>query len=122
MVQKKFNQSISNSIEWNNSRLICIAGDFTKYDSHAIQQINRNIELICYKKFQKLLLFDLINAKSELKEKTETTKEKKSTTDIIIHPTVADRLAQYSKELQERYENLKIFILGNLKKVKQNDI
>ena len=111
MVQKKFNQSILDSIEWNNSRLICLADDFTKYDSHTIQQINRNIEIIRYKKFQDLLLFDLINAKSEQKEKTETTKEKKSTTDII-HPTLADRLVQCSKELQERYENLKIFILS----------
>ena len=111
MVQKKYGQSISDSIEWNNSRLICIAGDYTKYDSHAIQQINRNIELIRYKKFKDLLLFDLINAKSEQKDKSDISKEKKST-NVITHHTVSTRLVQCSKELQDRYENLKNFILS----------
>jgi len=27
------------TIEWGSPRLICIAGDFTKYDQHAIQQM-----------------------------------------------------------------------------------
>ena len=111
LVQKKFGQSISDSIEWINSRLICIAGDFTKYDSHAIQQINRNIELIRYKKFKDLLLFDLINAVSEHKEKPIIKPGRKSRRGVL-RPKVSDRLVQCSKELQERYENLKIFILS----------
>jgi|SRR5690554_131114 len=113
IVQKKLGQKISDSIEWNNSRLICIAGDFTKYDSHAIQQINRNIELIRYKKFKDLILFDLINAKSEqkVKDKSEVTQSNKSRTGVS-RPTVSDRLLQCSKELQERYENLKTFIMN----------
>ena len=41
----------------------CIAGDFTKYDEHAVKQINRNIELIRYKKFgDDTLLFELVNS------------------------------------------------------------
>lgn len=43
--------------------LICIASDFTKYDSHAGQQINRTIELIRYNKFGgALLLLELVHA------------------------------------------------------------
>lgn len=57
LVMNKFDKKTSESIEWENARLICIAGDYTKYDSYAVQQINRNIELIRYKKFEDLLLF-----------------------------------------------------------------
>src|SRR5689334_22104200 len=45
LVLKKFGQAPADEIEWSSPRLLCIAGDFTKYDSHAVQQINRNIEL-----------------------------------------------------------------------------
>ena len=42
---------------------MCIAADFTKYDGHAVQQINRNIGLIRYRRFgDELLLFELANA------------------------------------------------------------
>jgi predicted transport protein len=44
---------------------VCIAADFTKYDGHAVQQINRNIELIRYRRFDnELLLLELANASS----------------------------------------------------------
>ena len=43
-------------------RVVCIAGDFTKYDESAIKQMNRNISLIRYKKFgDDLLMFEQIN-------------------------------------------------------------
>jgi hypothetical protein len=43
-------------IDWSAPRLVCIAADFTKYDGHAVQQINRNIELIRYRRFGDELL------------------------------------------------------------------
>lgn len=50
-------------LEWSSPRLLCIAGDFTKYDGHAVQQINRNIELLRYLRFgEELLLLELVNA------------------------------------------------------------
>ncbi len=49
----------STRIDWSSPRLICIAADFTKYDAHAVQQINRNIELIRYRLFgDELLLLE----------------------------------------------------------------
>src|ERR1700733_5537244 len=33
-------------VDWVNPRLLCIAGDFNKYDEYAVEQINRSIELI----------------------------------------------------------------------------
>ena len=56
-------KSAADNIDWSAPRLICIAADFTKYDAHAVQQINRNVELIRYRRFGKeLLLFELANA------------------------------------------------------------
>ena len=45
--------------------LICIAGDFNRYDDHAVKQIQRNIELIRYRRFgANLLMLDLLAASS----------------------------------------------------------
>lgn len=66
LVMERLDKAAANRIDWSAPRLICIAADFTKYDAHAVQQINRNIELIRYRRFgEDLLLLELINAVSE---------------------------------------------------------
>ncbi len=53
----------ASEIEWSTPQLKCIAGDFKKYDKHAVEQINRNIELIRYRKYgDELILFELVNS------------------------------------------------------------
>src|SRR2546421_3270962 len=62
-VLKKLGKEVADSIDWSAPRLLCIASDFTRYDEHAVQQINRNIELIRYRRYgNELLLFELVNA------------------------------------------------------------
>lgn len=62
LVMKILGTNAADTIEWEGTRLLCIAGDFTKYDEHAVQQINRNIELIRYKLFSDdLLMLELVN-------------------------------------------------------------
>lgn len=59
----KLGKTAADAIDWSAPRLVCIAADFTKYDGHAVQQINRNIELIRYRRFgHELLLLELANA------------------------------------------------------------
>ncbi|MDQ7862738.1 hypothetical protein RCO48_22060 [Peribacillus frigoritolerans] len=41
MVMRKYGQTVSDAIDWSSPRLLCIAGGFTKYDEHAVEQINR---------------------------------------------------------------------------------
>jgi predicted transport protein len=66
LVMDKLGKVAAGAIDWSAPRLICIAAEFTRYDAHAVQQINRNIELIRYRKFSPdLLLLELINAVSE---------------------------------------------------------
>jgi len=65
LVMDKLGKPAVDAIDWTAPRLVCIAADFTKYDGHAVQQINRNIELIRYRRFgEELLLLELANATS----------------------------------------------------------
>ena len=62
LVIEKLGLKVADVIDWSMPRVICVAGDFTKYDESAIKQMNRNISLIRYKKFgDDLLMFEQIN-------------------------------------------------------------
>lgn len=62
LVLEKFGKELKNKIDWSSPRLLCIAEDFTKYDSYAIDQINRNIELIRFQKYgEDYILFELVS-------------------------------------------------------------
>ncbi len=65
LVLNRFGRDVAEAVDWDTPRLICIAGDFTKYDIHAVNQMNRNIELVRYRRFtDELLLFELLTSTS----------------------------------------------------------
>ena len=65
LVLEQLGAEAAKSVDWAGSRLICIAGDFGKYDEHAVKQMNRNIALIRYRKFDgDLLLLEQLTAAS----------------------------------------------------------
>ena len=65
LVMEKLGADIAGKVDWSAPRLICIAGDFTRYDQHAVKQIARNIELIRYRRFDSgLLMLELVHAPS----------------------------------------------------------
>lgn len=81
LVMDKLGKTAADAIDWSAPRLVCIAADFTKYDGHAVQQINRNIELIRYRRFgEELLLLELANATSGGNGKPATSKPAKLAT------------------------------------------
>ena len=41
LVQDHLGQEKAEMIDWSAPRLLCIAGGFSKYDEHAVQQMNR---------------------------------------------------------------------------------
>ena len=62
LVLEKLGETESGEIDWTAPRLLCIASGFTRYDEHAVQQMNRNIELIRYRRFgENLLMLELVN-------------------------------------------------------------
>ena len=65
LVLEKLGKQDAEAVDWSAPRLICIAGDFNRYDDHAVKQIQRNIELIRYRRFgAELLMLDLVAATS----------------------------------------------------------
>jgi predicted transport protein len=109
LVLERFGKEEADAIEWTSPRLCCIAGDFTKYDEHAVQQINRNIDLIRYRRYgDDLLLLELANAVlAEPSGNGSDEAAKPSAT-----KSCADYLAQSPVELKDRFEALKAFILA----------
>lgn len=65
LVMKKFGHEVSEQIDWSSPRLVCVASDFTRYDEHAIAQINRSIELVRYRDYDgAFLTLDLMASTS----------------------------------------------------------
>lgn len=65
LVMKKFGHEAAGQIDWSSPRLICVASEFTRYDEHAIAQINRSLELVRYRDYSgSFLTLDLMASTS----------------------------------------------------------
>lgn len=121
LVMDTLGKDEADKIEWSGTRLLCIAADFTRYDEHAIAQINRNIELIRYKLFgDDLLLLELVNGASAVStqpvaEADDFPAEKPVETpaaSTLAMKTHADQFTTASSELQALFEQTRSFILA----------
>lgn len=122
LVMDKLGKDEAYKIEWSGTRLLCIAADFTRYDEHAVAQINRNIELIRYKLFDDdLLLFELVNGASatstqatvETDEQVPDIKPAKTpAASTLAMKTHADQIATASPELLALFEQTRSYILA----------
>lgn len=121
LVMDKLGKDEADKIEWGGTRLLCIAADFTRYDQHAVAQINRNIELIRYKLFgDDLLLFELVNGATAASTVVISTDDGGSESRPAKIPaassfalkTHADQIAAASPELLMLFEQTRSFILA----------
>lgn len=63
LVIEKMGRKAAELIDWSVPCVICVANDFTKYDVHAVNQMQRNIKLVKYRKYGgELILFEHLNA------------------------------------------------------------
>ncbi len=46
LVRDRLGASAASRILWSAPRLICVAGDFTRYDAHAVREHRHNIDLV----------------------------------------------------------------------------
>lgn len=115
LVQKKLGHVIADAIEWSGARILCIAEDFTKYDTHAVQQIARNIELIRYRQYgRELLLFEQIAAFVEKDNEQPVVLKASEKTKLCRnkYTTIQESLANASAETQELFASIKEYILA----------
>jgi predicted transport protein len=109
-VMERYGKEDAAKVEWSAPRLICIAGDFTRYDEHAVKQISRNIELIRYRRFgADLLLLDLMAATTSTEEvPTETGGDTAS--GIGKYKSVTEYLADADAGLTDIFESTRAFL------------
>lgn len=109
LVMESLGKETAEAIEWNGTRLICIASDFNKYDEHAVQQINRNIELMRYRYFgADLLLLELVNAQTVAQIIGSSSDEsgRRMVASASRDKTQSERLAEASPELVELFQTV----------------
>ncbi|MGA5088327.1 DUF5655 domain-containing protein [Streptomyces pseudogriseolus] len=56
LVRDRLGVTAAAQVLWSSPRLICIAGDFTRYDMHAVREHRRSIDLVRYRLFGRDLL------------------------------------------------------------------
>ena len=110
LVMDKLDQKAADGIDWSAPRLLCIAGDFNRYDEHAIGQMKRNIELIRYRRFgDGLLLLELVNAASA----EGGASDQGGLVPSGAYKTVSETLAELKEgSLRDLYEELRAFLLA----------
>ena len=110
LVINKLGLEKANKIDWSMPRVVCVAGDFNKYDESAIKQMIRNVSLIRYKKFgNDLLLFEQLNENTvkaiEVDDQGGAVPVKTKST-----KTFAGQKKEVAKTIRELYENLDEYI------------
>ena len=91
-------------VDWTSPRILCIAEDFTKYDSHAIEQMGKNIELIKFQKYENnYILFELLKS-VEQEVITSTSKSE--------HKTIMQAYKETNSEQKELISNIENFIMS----------
>ena len=114
LVMKVLGVEESNMIDWSYPCVICIASDFTRYDEHAVNQMQRNIKLVRYKKFGKdLILFEHLNAPKVIKS-TIDFESVLSPSEKVTYSnyTFTERYNKADKIIQTLYLTIKDYILS----------
>ena len=99
LVLKKFGIERAEQIEWKTPIVYCIANKFTKFDVNSVKQMQRNIYLVEYKRFENdILIFDYLNLDLKVKEIQDIIPNTKNGTALKSKP---------NKSIEERVKNLR---------------
>lgn len=135
LVQQVLGAERASNIDWSEPRLICVANSFTKFDEHAVKQIDRNVQLVRYEYFgDDLLAVELMTTT----EKSTSAMTGPASAGVAATPgafvgrgaapsaekTVTEKLHQASPALRGLYEQVEDFALrlgeDVIKKVNKN--
>lgn len=110
LLTKKLGAKAADEIDWSNPRLICIAGDFTRYDREAISQINRNIQLIRYRKYaDDLLVFEMDEAYTA---ESPSEPRKRTSASSTSQATASDHYERSDQGTKDLFEAVKSYCMG----------
>jgi predicted transport protein len=116
LVLERLGKKDADGVDWSAPRLICIAGDFNKYDDHAVKQMQRNIELIRYRRFgPELLMLDLVAAtsvKGSPAIATTTTGGEGSAAAQGKYKTISTVVEELDAGMIDRFESLRAALIA----------
>ncbi len=116
LVLEKLGKTEADTVDWSAPRLICIAGDFNKYDDHAVKQMQRNIELIRYRRFGgDLLMLDLVavtSVKGAFVEQKSAGGGEPGMTSGNKYKTIGTVIEELDPGMRDRYEALRAYLLA----------
>ncbi|MFI0155740.1 transporter [Streptomyces lydicus] len=114
LVKEKLGTEAAEAIDWNNPRLVCIAGNFTHHDAVAIEMIGRRIDLVSYRVFDDVLTLQLVasvaGTAAPTRGKTPTAARISS---AVLPKSVQQYLDESPKDLQELYRELDEVLLSH---------
>ena len=115
LAMKQLGQKAADGLDWSTPRLICIAGGFTRYDEHAVQQMGRSIDLIRYRRFgDDLLLLELVNATTSREGAVGDTTKSPSARGVstTTYKTVSQIIDELDQPIRDLYEELQAYLLA----------
>ena len=109
LVIEKLGMDAAEKIDWSVPCVFCIAHDFTKYDIHAVNQMQRNIKLVSYRKYNNdLILFEHINTPiaKPIATDSESSADKRQTN----QKTHVEKLVLATENIKTLYQSVCDFI------------
>jgi predicted transport protein len=113
LAMKRLGADVKDKVDWSSPRLLCIAGNFTKYDEHAVQQINRNIELLRYRRYDEgFLVLELVNATTGTEDLSQDSSSTVKSGFKGGSKSVSALYSQASDDLRSLYQSLEAYLLA----------
>lgn len=113
LVMEKLGQAEASGIDWAVPRLVCIASDFTKYDERAVKQINRNIDLIRYRRFgEDLFSLDLAWKTTADAQLAAVDKGRGSSVKRFSDKPVVKAIEELDQPMRDLWESLQSFLFA----------
>ena len=101
------------NIDWSMPCVICIANNFTKFDEHAVNQMQRNIKLVRYRKFgDNLIAFEHLNAPQVQPITYEEPQTKPSSKNALKDKAFKQYFAEAGEKKQNIFYSIRDYVLS----------
>ena len=113
LVMERLGAETAKKVDWSGSRLICVAGDFGKYDEHAVKQMNRTIALVRYRRYgDELLLLEQLTTTSvkSTSGSTSQTGPASNATQAKKYKTISQQMAEAPPAVLDLYQALAAYL------------
>lgn len=109
LVMEKLGRETADLIDWRAPRLVCVASGFTRYDEHAVEEINRSIDLVTYRDFGDLFALELVHVS---RSDPQSSIDAPGAAPRSHGKTVTELLGQAPPELSTLYEQLDAYLVA----------